>query len=139
MSTPAMRSPIAKAIPFAEGSTETLMLASLAATERIAFVFPGQGSQYVGMGKSLYEASEAARQVFHQADQVLGFALTKLMFEGPERELMLTESRGRLLGTVYHLVRREDVPAYEEALKEESRVTASGPWPPYAFAPGLGT
>lgn len=63
------------------------MLTSLAATERIAFVFPGQGSQYVGMGKSLYEASEAARQVFHQADQVLGFALTKLMFEGPVSEL----------------------------------------------------
>jgi [acyl-carrier-protein] S-malonyltransferase len=39
------------------------------------------------MGKSLYEASEAARQVFHQADQVLGFALTKLMFEGPDAEL----------------------------------------------------
>jgi [acyl-carrier-protein] S-malonyltransferase len=39
------------------------------------------------MGKSLYEASEAARQVFHQADQVLGFALTKLMFEGPDGEL----------------------------------------------------
>ena len=63
------------------------MLTTLAATERIAFVFPGQGSQYVGMGKSLYEASEAARQVFHQADQVLGFALTKLMFEGPDAEL----------------------------------------------------
>jgi [acyl-carrier-protein] S-malonyltransferase len=63
------------------------MLATFAATERIAFVFPGQGSQYVGMGKSLYEASEAARQVFHQADQVLGFALTKLMFEGPDHEL----------------------------------------------------
>jgi [acyl-carrier-protein] S-malonyltransferase len=63
------------------------MLTTLAAQERIAFVFPGQGSQYVGMGKSLYEASEAARQVFHQADQVLGFALTKLMFEGPDTEL----------------------------------------------------
>jgi [acyl-carrier-protein] S-malonyltransferase len=63
------------------------MLTSLAATERIAFVFPGQGSQYVGMGKSLYEASEAARQVFHQADRVLGFSLTKLMFEGPDAEL----------------------------------------------------
>ena len=63
------------------------MLTTLAATERVAFVFPGQGSQYVGMGKSLYEASAAARQVFHQADQVLGFALTKLMFEGPDDEL----------------------------------------------------
>ncbi|MCC6180027.1 MAG: ACP S-malonyltransferase [Chloroflexi bacterium] len=60
---------------------------SIAAQERVAFVFPGQGSQYVGMGKSLYEGSAAARQIFHQADQVLGFALTKLMFEGPDDEL----------------------------------------------------
>ncbi len=59
------------------GSTEKSMLATLAATERVAFVFPGQGSQYVGMGKSLYEASEAARQVFHQADQVLSFVNAK--------------------------------------------------------------
>ncbi len=60
---------------------------TLTADERVAFVFPGQGSQYVGMGKALYEASEAARAVFHQADQILGFALTKLMFEGPVDEL----------------------------------------------------
>lgn len=64
-----------------------MLMTTLAAQERVAFVFPGQGSQYVGMGKSLYEASEAARQVFEQADQVLGFALTKLMFEGPDHEL----------------------------------------------------
>jgi len=63
------------------------MPTTLAAHERIAFVFPGQGSQYVGMGKALYEASEAARQIFHQADQVLGFGLTQLMFEGPHDEL----------------------------------------------------
>lgn len=48
------------------------------------------------------------------------------------------KEQGTLLGTVYHLVRREDVPAYKEALQEEERVRASGPWPPYAFAPGLG-
>lgn len=63
------------------------MTTALEAHERVAFIFPGQGSQYVGMGKALYEASEAARQVFQQADQVLGFALTKLMFEGPDHEL----------------------------------------------------
>jgi [acyl-carrier-protein] S-malonyltransferase len=66
---------------------ETTMPATLAPDERVAFVFPGQGSQYVGMGKALYEASEAARQVFIQADSVLGFGLTKLMFEGPDDEL----------------------------------------------------
>ncbi|MGE3910566.1 MAG: ACP S-malonyltransferase, partial [Chloroflexota bacterium] len=64
-----------------------MLLTTLVAQERVAFVFPGQGSQYVGMGKSLYEASAAARQVFEQADQVLGFALTRLMFEGPDHEL----------------------------------------------------
>lgn len=63
------------------------MPATLTPDERVAFVFPGQGSQYVGMGKALYEASAAARQVFQQADSVLGFGLTKLMFEGPDDEL----------------------------------------------------
>lgn len=53
----------------------------------VAFVFPGQGSQYVGMGKSLYEASATARKVFDQADRVLGFPLSTLCFEGPEAQL----------------------------------------------------
>ncbi len=48
------------------------------------------------------------------------------------------KEQGTLLGTVYHLVRREEVPAYKKTLKEEDGVTVSGPWPPYAFAPGLG-
>lgn len=55
--------------------------------DSIAFVFPGQGSQYVGMGKALFEASQAARRIFQQADEVLGFSLTKLCFEGPADEL----------------------------------------------------
>jgi [acyl-carrier-protein] S-malonyltransferase len=53
----------------------------------VAFVFPGQGSQYVGMGKALFEASETARRVFRRADEILGFALTRMCFEGPEQDL----------------------------------------------------
>ncbi len=55
--------------------------------QKLAYVFPGQGSQYVGMGKALFEASSAARRVFEQADEVLGFKLSQLCFEGPEEEL----------------------------------------------------
>lgn len=55
--------------------------------ERVAFVFPGQGTQYVGMGKAVYDLSLAARRVFQQADETLGFALSRLCFEGPEEEL----------------------------------------------------
>jgi len=58
----------------------------------IAFLFPGQGSQYVGMGKALAEQFEAARHVFEEADRTLGFALSLLCFEGPEEELKKTEN-----------------------------------------------
>jgi len=59
---------------------------------KIAFLFPGQGSQYAGMGKSLADAFPVARQVFEEADEALGFALSKLCFEGPEEDLKLTEN-----------------------------------------------
>lgn len=52
-----------------------------------AFIFPGQGSQSVGMGKALAEASDAAREVMEQADRILGFALSSLCYEGPAEEL----------------------------------------------------
>ncbi len=54
---------------------------------KTAFVFPGQGSQYVGMGQDLVEAYPAARAVFDEADAVLRFRLSKLCFNGPENEL----------------------------------------------------
>jgi [acyl-carrier-protein] S-malonyltransferase len=54
---------------------------------RIAFVFPGQGSQYVGMGRQLYDTSPAARAIFERADAALGFPLSELCFNGPQDEL----------------------------------------------------
>lgn len=58
--------------------------------ERIALLFPGQGSQSVGMGRDLAERFPAARAVFQEADEALGFALSTLMWEGPAEELTLT-------------------------------------------------
>jgi [acyl-carrier-protein] S-malonyltransferase len=57
-----------------------------------AFLFPGQGSQSVGMGRDLWEAFAAAREVFQEVDDTLGQKLSKLMFEGPGEELTLTEN-----------------------------------------------
>lgn len=67
---------------------------------KTAFLFPGQGSQTVGMGKSLWESSESAKAIFARADEVLGFPLTQLCFEGPEDELKKTENAQPALLTV---------------------------------------
>jgi len=57
---------------------------------KVAYVFPGQGSQWVGMGRDLYDSFDSAKAVFDQADGVLGFPLSRLCFEGPEDELRQT-------------------------------------------------
>ena len=58
--------------------------------KKVAFLFPGQGSQAVGMGKDLYDNYEAAKQVFDVADSTLGKSITKICFEGPEEDLKQT-------------------------------------------------
>jgi [acyl-carrier-protein] S-malonyltransferase len=58
---------------------------------KVAFIFPGQGSQAVGMGKDLAEKYPLARQTFEEADDALGYKLSELCFEGPEEQLRLTE------------------------------------------------
>jgi [acyl-carrier-protein] S-malonyltransferase len=66
----------------------------------LAFVFPGQGAQAVGMGRAFYEASAAAKAVFEDANAALGEELTRLIFEGPEAELMLTRNTQPAILTV---------------------------------------
>ena len=56
-----------------------------------AFVFPGQGAQFSGMGKDLYESNPIAKELFDKADEILGFEITKIMFEGTDEELRQTK------------------------------------------------
>ena len=56
-----------------------------------AYVFPGQGAQFIGMGKDLYEHSEVARELFEKANDILGFRITDIMFDGTDEELKQTK------------------------------------------------
>ena len=70
------------------------------AMTKLAFLFPGQNSQYAGMGRDLAEKYSAARQTFEEADDALGFSISKLCFEGPDDQLKLTEFQQPAICTV---------------------------------------
>jgi len=72
----------------------------------IAFIFPGQGAQTIGMGRDFYDKYPEAREVFEQADDRLGFSLTSLIFEGDEAELLKTENTQPALLTVSTAIAR---------------------------------
>ena len=67
---------------------------------KVAYVFPGQGAQTVGMGLDLHDNFDSAKAVFEQSDEVLGIPLSRLCFEGPEEELRLTINAQPALVTV---------------------------------------
>lgn len=102
-------------------------------TARYAFVFPGQGSQKVGMGRPWADAFPASRAVFEEADRVLGFELSRLCWEGPEDELTLTANlQPALLATSVAILRAVETTAARpvavagHSLGEYSALVAAG-------------
>jgi [acyl-carrier-protein] S-malonyltransferase len=100
---------------------------------KTAFVFPGQGSQFAGMGKNLAENHSVARNVFEEADDALGFALSKLCFEGPDADLKLTQNTQPAILTVsvatHEVLKQDGIIAHYVAghsLGEYSALVAAG-------------
>jgi len=100
----------------------------------IAFIFPGQGSQQPGMGKSLAENFPTAKQIFEEADDALGFALSELCFNGPAEQLQLTENTQPAILTTsiatWRAMEAQDFPAAGfvagHSLGEYSALVAAG-------------
>jgi len=97
---------------------------------KIAFLFPGQGSQAIGMGKLFCDASSVARDIFKRADNVLGYSLSRLCIEGPEEKLRLTQNTQPALlavSTIAHTLLGE-IPniAAGHSLGEYSALVAAG-------------
>jgi [acyl-carrier-protein] S-malonyltransferase len=98
--------------------------------KKSAFLFPGQGSQAVGMGRDFFQSSSEAKQIFARADDALGFSLSRLCFEGPEEELRLTQNTQPALLLVsyaaYTLLGKAPFIAAGHSLGEYSALVAAG-------------